>query len=63
MQTNVGTIDRIIRIVGGVGIVGATYADLLPIWGYVAVVPVITAFVGFCPIYTMFGLSTCPAKR
>lgn len=63
MQTNVGTIDRIVRIVAGVGIVGATYANMLPIWGYVAVVPVVTAFVGFCPIYTMFGLSTCPAKR
>ena len=65
MVTNVGSIDRIARIV--VGLLLIAYA--IPIgfantgwnWvGWIGVIPIITAIVGYCPAYTMVGLSTCP---
>jgi hypothetical protein len=58
MKTNVGTIDRIIRVILGLGILGAGY--YFKNWlGLIGIVPLLTAFVGFCPAYLPFGLSTC----
>ncbi len=68
MSTNVGTIDRILRIVLGIALIafalgfiapGAPYAWL----GWIGVIPLLTALVGSCPLYSIMGLSTCPAKR
>ena len=68
MITNVGTIDRIVRFV--IGLVLIAYAIPLGFaqtgwnWtGWIGVVPLATAIFGFCPLYTVLGLSTCPAKR
>jgi hypothetical protein len=70
MTVNEGSLDRIIRAVVGVallaawvfGWIGGTLAVVL---GVVAIVLVLTAAVGFCPLYRVFGISTCPvpAKR
>ncbi len=58
MKTNVGTIDRVIRVILGLGILGAGY--YFKNWlGLIGIVPLLTAFVGFCPAYLPFGLSTC----
>ena len=58
MKTNVGTIDRIIRVILGLGILAAGY--YYKNWlGLIGLVPLLTAFVGFCPAYLPFGLSTC----
>jgi hypothetical protein len=58
MKTNVGTIDRIIRVILGLGLLGAGY--YFKNWlGLIGIVPLLTAFVGFCPAYLPFGLSTC----
>jgi hypothetical protein len=63
MSTNVGTIDRIARIV--IGLVLIAYAIPLGFphtgwnWvGWIGVMPIITAFVGNCPAYSLFGFST-----
>jgi hypothetical protein len=58
MKTNVGTIDRIIRVILGLGILGAGlyFKNWL---GLIGLVPLLTAFVGFCPAYLPLGLSTC----
>lgn len=66
MTTNVGTIDRIIRI--AVGLALLWYAILAAPTGYnwigwIGVIPLITALVGICPLYSVLGISTCPAKR
>ncbi|MFY9923729.1 MAG: DUF2892 domain-containing protein [Opitutaceae bacterium] len=61
MKTNIGSIDRVIRIIVGIGILGAGYY-FKSWWGLVGVVPLLTAFVGFCPAYAPFGLSTCGVK-
>lgn len=58
MKTNVGTIDRVIRVILGLGILAAGY--YYKNWlGLIGIVPLLTAFVGFCPAYLPFGLSTC----
>jgi hypothetical protein len=58
MKLNVGGIDRILRIVVGVGLVAATVMGMLPVWGYIGAIPLVTGLVGFCPLYPMLGVST-----
>jgi hypothetical protein len=58
MKTNVGTIDRILRVIIGLGILGAGY--YFKNWlGLIGIVPLLTATFRFCPAYLPFGLSTC----
>lgn len=63
MKSNVGGIDKILRIVVGAGLLGATVAGLLPVWGYIGIVPLATGLMGWCPLYPLIGLSTCPMKK
>ena len=63
MTSNVGSIDKILRIVAGAGLIGATAAGLLPVWGYIGIVPLATGLMGWCPLYPILGLSTCPMKK
>ncbi len=63
MKSNVGGIDKILRIVLGAGLLGATVAGLLPVWGYIGIVPLATGLMGWCPLYPLIGLSTCPTKK
>ena len=59
MVKNLGTIDRALRVVAGLGLIGATLAGYLPAWGWIGVVPLATAAIGWCPAYLPFGLKTC----
>jgi hypothetical protein len=59
MKTNIGSIDRLVRIVIGLALLGAGIV-LHSWWGLVGLVPLLTAVVRFCPAYVPFGLSTCP---
>ena len=63
MKTNVGGMDRILRIVVGLALIGATLAGMLPVWGWIGVVPLLTGALGFCPLYPLFGFNTCPMKK
>lgn len=62
MKQNVGGIDKILRIAAGVGLVA--WAALLdgPVWAWVGIVPLATGAVGFCALYSILGLNTCPTK-
>jgi len=67
-EMNVGTIDRVIRIVLGVALAaialaGAVSAPLLYIMWVVAAIAVVTGVVGFCPLYALLRISTKPAAR
>lgn len=62
-KTNVGTIDRILRIVIGLALIGLTFFGSIGPWGWIGVVPLITASLGTCPLYTVLGFSTCPMKK
>lgn len=68
MTANVGTIDRVLRVV--VGLILLAYALKIGFpasgwnWvGWIGIVPILTAVFSFCPAYTLLGMSTCPAKR
>lgn len=62
MKTNVGSADRIIRIIIGLGILAAGF--YFKNWlGLVGLVPILTAIVGVCPAYVPFGLNTCSTKN
>jgi Protein of unknown function (DUF2892) len=63
MKTNVGGIDRILRIVIGLVLIGLAATGAIGAWGWIGVVPLATAAMGFCPLYTVLGFSSCPVKR
>lgn len=58
MLANVGGVDRVIRIVLGLAVVAAGIV-FKSWWGALGAVPLLTAAIGWCPIYLPFGLSTC----
>ena len=62
MKSNVGGIDRILRIVAGLALMGLTVNGNIGLWGWLGVVPLATGVIGWCPPYALFGLSTCPRK-
>jgi hypothetical protein len=62
-KTNVGTLDRILRVVLGLALITLTLAGTIGVWGWIGVVPLLTAALGTCPAYTLLGMSTCPMKR
>ena len=63
MTANVGRIDRILRIVVGLILIAMVFVGPQTSWGWIGVVPLLTALIGFCPAYKLIGLSTCPMKK
>lgn len=63
MKINMGGIDRVLRIVLGLVLVALAATGTVGLWGWIGVVPLATAALGFCPLYTVLGMNTCPAKR
>ena len=66
MTMNIGMIDRAVRVVIGVALLWyALFAAQSGFnWiGWIGVVPLLTALAGYCPLYSLIGVSTCPAKR
>lgn len=65
MNTNVGTADRVIRVILGLALLSAiVFLDGKERWfGLIGLVPLLTAAVKFCPLYTVFGIRTCPAAK
>ncbi len=62
MKTNIGSIDRTIRLIAALGIFGAGYY-FKSWWGLAGLLPLLTAFVRFCPAYVPFGISTCATDK
>lgn len=62
MKMNVGGIDRGVRIVGGLVLLGLTLAGTIGPWGWIGIVPLATGLIGTCPAYSLLGLNTCPMK-
>ncbi len=61
MNTNVGGIDRILRIVVGAAlIVWALMGG--PVWAWIGVLPLTTGLIGWCPAYLPFGIKTCKTR-
>jgi len=62
MKTNVGGIDRILRFLVGLTLLGAGYY-FKSWWGLVGIIPLLTAIFRFCPAYLPIGLNTCGLKK
>ncbi|ABD05869.1 conserved hypothetical protein [Rhodopseudomonas palustris HaA2] len=63
MTVNMGMIDRLLRAIVGAGLIYWALTNADAWWAWIGVVPLLTAAVGFCPAYTLFGIRTCPAKQ
>lgn len=63
MKANVGNIDRVIRIVIGLGLIGATLSGAIGAWGWLGVIPLATGVFRFCPAYLPFGVRTCKTDK
>ncbi|MBU2586026.1 MAG: DUF2892 domain-containing protein [Bacteroidetes bacterium] len=64
MKKNIGSIDKSIRIIAG--IILLIFALIDPQnnwWGFIGILPLVTSFVGVCPAYLPFGLSTLKSKK
>jgi hypothetical protein len=61
-KTNVGTIDRAIRLLVGLLLITLVFVGPKSVWGWVGIVPILTAILGTCPIYSLLGFNTCEAK-
>ena len=57
---NIGNVDRVVRIVVGIALLAMVFVGPQTPWGWIGLVPLVTALIGFCPAYKIFGLSTCP---
>lgn len=64
MKSNVGGVDKILRIVVGLGLLSLVLILEGPArwWGLVGLVPLLTGVVNFCPLYALIGVSTCAVK-
>ncbi len=62
LQKNMGKIDKMLRITLGILlIIGASQG--YGAWMWTGIIPLVTGLLGSCPLYTVFGLRTCPLER
>lgn len=63
MKVNEGVIDRVLRIVVGIVLIGLTLTGKIGVWGWIGVLPLATGLIGWCPAYTIFGIKTCKLRH
>ncbi|HTT12404.1 MAG TPA: DUF2892 domain-containing protein [Burkholderiaceae bacterium] len=59
MQVNVGFLDRLIRIVGGLALIALAVSQTLGPWAYIGIIPLATGVLRFCPLYRLLGWNSC----
>jgi hypothetical protein len=62
LPQNEHVIERIARVAVGVGLLLLVFFGPKTAWGWLGLIPLVTGAVGSCPIYTLFGISTCPRR-
>ena len=62
MKTNVGSADKIVRIVVGIGLLSLFFIleGSMKFLGLIGIAPIATALMGWCPLYSVIGVNTCP---
>jgi Protein of unknown function (DUF2892) len=63
MKVNVGTLDRVLRILAGLVLLGLVFTGTIGAWGWIGVVPLATGLFRFCPLYTVLGFTSCPMQQ
>jgi hypothetical protein len=59
MSTNIGGIERILRIVVGLALIAIVFVGPTTNWGWIGVIPLATGLIGWCPPYALLGINTC----
>ncbi|TVP51251.1 MAG: DUF2892 domain-containing protein [Halomonas sp.] len=62
MKSNVGGIDKTLRILIGILLIALTLVGVIGSWGWVGVLPLATGLFNFCPAYKLVGINTCKMK-
>lgn len=63
MTRNEGNLDRALRIILGLGLLALVFVGPQTPWGWIGIAPLVTGLVGFCPLYRILGLNTCPVSQ
>ncbi|GIK49667.1 MAG: DUF2892 domain-containing protein [Hyphomonadaceae bacterium] len=63
MKPNEGSLDRILRVLVGIGVLSLAFIGPQTLWGYLGLIPLATGLVGFCPLYALLGVNTCGARK
>jgi len=63
MKTNEGTVDRVIRVIVGLALLSTVVIGPQSLVGLIGLIPLLTGLIGFCPLYKIVGLSTCPLNK
>lgn len=62
MKHNVGGTDRVLRIIAGLVIVAAGFY-FQSWWGALGLIPLLTGSISWCPVYLLFGISSCASDK
>ena len=62
MDKNVGSVDRVLRVVVGLALIAMVFVGPQTPWGWIGIVPLVTAGLSWCPLYTVLGISTCAVQ-
>jgi len=57
-NTNMGNLDRALRIIAGLGLISLVFVGPQTAWGWIGIIPIATSIVRFCPLYPILGIST-----
>ena len=60
---NVGTVDKVIRIILGLVLIALVFVGPQTPWGWIGIIPLATGLIGFCPLYSVLGMNTCGTKK
>lgn len=63
LPRNEHVVERVIRVVLGIGLLSLVFVGPQTPWGYVGLLPLVTGLLGSCPLYTLLGVSTCGLKQ
>lgn len=63
MTTNIGTIDRALRIIVGLVLIALVFLGPQTPWGWIGLIPLATALIGWCPAYRLIGINSCSVAR
>jgi hypothetical protein len=59
MTTNIGNIERVVRALVGLALISLVFVGPQTVWGWLGIIPLATAIIGWCPPYALLGINTC----
>ena len=62
MERNIGDVERVVRVVAGLGLLSLVFVGPQTLWGLIGIMPILTGLYGWCPPYSLLGISTCKVK-